>query len=165
MDVDAERRIAELERQLAEKDRQLADKDRQIGELSARVAELEKKLESLMLELGRTSSNSSRPPSSDSPSERAKRAQKGSKQGERRRGGQPNHRGHRRELVPAGEVDDVVHFFPSHCEHCSAPLQAAENPNPIRFQLTELPAFEPHVTEYQRHTVKCQTVRSSTTIL
>ena len=160
--MDAERRIAELQEELADKDRQLADKDRQIAELTARVAELEKKLESLMSELGRTSSNSSRPPSSDSPADRANRAQKRGKS-EKRRGGQPNHRGHRRELLPLAEVDDVVDVFPSHCEHCSAALQSAEDPNPIRFQLTELPAFEPHVTEYRRHTVKCPRCRKATT--
>lgn len=153
--MDAERRIEELDALLAEEKRESAA-------LRARVAELEKKLESLMSELGRTSSNSSRPPSSDSPADRANRAQKRGKS-EKRRGGQPNHRGHRRELLPPGEVDDVVHFFPTHCEHCSAGLEPAEDLNPIRFQLTELPAFEPHVTEYRRHTVKCGRCRKSTT--
>ncbi len=160
--MDAEGRIAELLEALADKDRQLAEKDRQIAELTARVADLEKKLALLMSELGRTSSNSGRPPSSDSPADRSKRAQKRDKS-EKRRGGQPNHRGHRRELLPPGEVDDVVDIFPSHCEHCSTELQANADPHPIRFQLTELPAFEPHVTEFRRHTLRCGRCRKTTT--
>lgn len=153
--MDTERRIAELEALLAEKERENA-------ELRARVAELEKKVEAVLLELGRRSNNSNRPPSSDSPTDRAERAQRRGKS-DRSRGGQPNHRGHRRELVPAAEVDDVVQLFPSHCEHCSAGLPAVEGADPIRFQLTELPAFEPHVTEYRRHSVKCPRCHKMTT--
>lgn len=153
--MDADRRIAELEAQVA-------DRDLRIAELTALVAELQQKLDGVMSQLAKTSSNSSLPPSSDSPAERAKRAQTRGKSG-RRKGGQPNHRGHRRELLPPANVDDVVDFFPSHCEHCSASLQATQDPNPIRFQLTELPAFEPHVTEYRRHAVKCLRCLKTTT--
>lgn len=153
--MDAEQRIAELEALLAEKERENA-------ELRARVAELERKLEAVLSELGRRSSNSNRPPSSDSPTDRAQRAQKRGKS-DKRRGGQPNHPGHKRELVSPTEVDDVIQLFPSHCEHCSLALPAVVDPAPIRFQLTELPAFEPHVTEYQRHTVRCPRCCKSTT--
>lgn len=149
--MDAERRIAELEAENAE--------------LRTLVAELEKKVSALATELGRNSSNSNRPPSSDTPAERAVRAQKhpGGKGGKRRRGGQPKHPGTRRELVPPDDVDDVAHFFPSHCEHCSTSLPETHDPAPVRFQLTDLPAFEPHVTEYRRHTVECPRCRKQTT--
>ena len=148
--MDAERRIADLEAQIAVKDARIAEQD-------ARIAELEKKLAALIEELGRNSSNSNLPPSSDSPSARAENnaRKRAAKDAKRKRGGQPGHRGARRELLPPQRVDDVVDLFPTHCEHCAAELPETQDPEPARFQLTELPAFEPHTTEYRRHCVKC----------
>jgi len=57
--------------------------------------------------------------------------------------------------LPAEQVDDVVNLFPELCEHCAAVLPEVHDPVPLRFQLTELPAFEPHTTEFRRHTVSC----------
>lgn len=156
--MDADRRIADLEAQIAAKDARIAEQD-------ARIAELEKKVAALLEELGRNSRNSNLPPSSDSPAARVennarKRAAKGAT---RKRGGQPGHRGSRRELLPPEQVDDVVDLFPSHCEHCATALPATQDPQPIRFQLTELPAFEPHTTEFRRHCVKCPRCRRTTT--
>lgn len=156
--MDAERRIADLEAQIAAKDARIAEQD-------ARIAELEKKVAALVEERGRNSSNSNLPPSSDSPADRAeknarKRTAKGTK---RRRGGQPGHRGTRRELLPSERVDDVVDLFPSHCEHCATALPETQDAEPVRFQLTELPAFEPHTTEYRRHCVTCPRCRGKTT--
>jgi len=113
--VDAKHRIADLEAQIAARDARIAARDVRIAELDARIAELdariaeqdariaelEKKLAALLEELGRNSSNSNLPPSSDSPAARGesnarKRAAKGAT---RKRGGQPGHRGTRRELL------------------------------------------------------------------
>ena len=170
--MDAERRIADLEAELAAKDARIAEQDARIAEQDAciaeqdaRIAELEKKLAALIAELRRNSSNSNLPPSSDSPAAKAeknarKRAAKGSS---RKRGGQPGHRGARRELIPPERVDDVVDLFPSHCEHCAAKLPPTPDPEPQRSQLTELPAFEPHTTEFRRHCVMCPRCRGATT--
>ena len=106
--MDAKHRIADLEAQIAARDARIAARDVRIAELDARIAEqdariaeLEKKLAALLEELGRNSSNSNLPPSSDSPAARGennarKRAAKGAT---RKRGGQPGHRGTRRELL------------------------------------------------------------------
>jgi len=159
-----QQRIVDLEAQVAARDVRIAEQDRRIAELMASVAVLEKKVAALASELGRNSSNSNLPPSSDSPAERAKKnAKRGGTDGKRKRGGQPNHRGSKRELLPADKVDDVVDFFPSHCEHCAASLPETQDAQALRFQLTELPAFEPHTTEYRRHTVKCLRCRRATT--
>jgi transposase len=161
--VDAEHRIADLEAQLASKDQLIAEQSARIAELTALVAEFEQKLAALAGEVGRNSSNSNLPPSSDSPAERAKRAQKSAAKGaKRRRGGQPKHRGTRRELVPPATVDDIVNFFPTHCAGCCKPLPEIQDPQPKRYQLTELPAFEPHTTEYRRHAVMCPCCRHTT---
>ncbi len=173
--MDAEKRIAELEAQLVERDRQLALRDAEIAELKVTVAALEQKLArfsqleakvALLDErLGSNSSNSGQPPSTDAPAVRAKRNErrKASKKGARRhRGGQPKHRGARRAMVPLAEVDDVVAFFPSHCEGCCASLPETPDPYAKRYQVVELPAFEPHTTEYQRHAVKCSSCQHTT---
>ena len=158
-------RIAEQGARIAEQDARIVEQDARIVELTALVAALEKKVAEHVLRLGCNSSNSNLPPSSDSPAERAKKnAQKQAAQdGKRKRGGQPKHRGTRRELLPADKVDDVVDFFPSHCEHCAASLPETQDEQPLRFQLTELPAFEPHTTEYRRHTVTCPRCSRATT--
>ena len=162
--MDAERRNADLETQLAERDRELAVKDQQIAELKARVAELEEKVASLGERLGSNSSNSSRPPSADSPAARAKRkAQRKPGKGPcRPRGGQPKHHGTRRELLPVERVDDIIRLFPSHCEGCCAPLPETPDAHAKRHQVVELPAFEPHTTEYQRHAVTCPCCQHTT---
>lgn len=159
--MEPERRIAELEAELAAKDARIAAQDAQIAAQAARVAELESRVEALVRQvaelterLGRHSGNSNLPPSSDPPGARGGRPGKSGK-GKRRRGGQPGHRGSRRAAVPPDRVDDVVDFFPEQCEHCSEALPRTPDPRARRYQYTELPAFEPHTTEYRRHCVGC----------
>jgi transposase len=152
--LEPERRIAELEAQLAEKDAVIAAQAVRIAELEAQVQTLMRQVADLTERLARNSGNSNLPPSSDPPGIRGQRAGRGGK-GKRRRGGQPGHRGSRRTLLPADRVDDVVNFYPQQCEHCSEPLPETPDPNARRYQYTELPAFEPHTTEYRRHCVGC----------
>nr|WP_052640163.1 IS66 family transposase [Zavarzinella formosa] len=45
-------------------------------------------------------------------------------------------------------------LFPAACRNCSKPL-TGNDPNPLRFQVTELPPVKPEVTEYQRHRLVC----------
>jgi transposase len=133
-------RIAELEAQLAERDALIA-------QLRARLAELEAKVAELQARLGQNSSNSHKPPSSDGP---GVSKPPGKKKGKRRHGGQPGHKGTRRELVPPEKVDQVVPVMPSRCEHCGGPVEArAEGPAVCRHQVWELPPIKPVITEYQ----------------
>jgi transposase len=156
--LDDAHRILDLERQLAARDALIA-------ELQARIAELEKKLSLLIERRDDNSSNSNHPPSSDSPAARAeknarKRAKKDPK---RKRGGQPGHRGAMRALVPPEEVDAIEDFFPDHCLHCAAELPRKPSGAPVRYQLIEMPAFEPHRTEFRCHTVTCPRCKRDTT--
>jgi transposase len=183
--VDADRRIAELEgrvakqadelaanaRELADRDEQIArltksltDRDAEIEKHAKKLAELEQKVAALPAakgKAGQNSSNSNQPPSSDSPADRARRAKKKPKSN-KKRGGQPKHRGSHRELLPAEQVDDVIDSFPSHCEECAQALPETPDLDPTRFQLTELPAFEPHTTEFRQHSVTCPCCRHVT---
>lgn len=115
-----------------------------IGQLVARIVELEERLR-------QSSQNSSRPPSSDAPAvdRPAKRPPSG-----RRPGGQPGHEGHQRMLLPEDQVDTIVPVKPRRCRRCAAPLQGVDA-TPGRHQVTELPPLQPHVTEYQLHTLAC----------
>lgn len=99
-------RIAELEAELVAKNAVLAEQDR-------RIAELEKRVAQLLEQLGQNSRNSHLPPSSDTPEERRKRKNREKKlRQERKRGGQPGHRGAHRELVPPEKVSKFVDLFP-----------------------------------------------------
>lgn len=121
---------------------------RQIAFLSARVAELEAKLEALS---GKNSSNSSLPPSTTHPHAKPPSAKPKSL---RRRGGQPGHDQHLRELIPSEHCASLVPCVPSHCRRCGKTLHGLD-PEPLRQQVWELPDFQAFVTEYQRHRLVC----------
>jgi transposase len=133
--------IAELQERLAARD--------------ARVADLEKRMVALEARLGTNSSNSSVPPSANPPGAPKPVIKKKSK---RKRGGQPGHRAHLKQLLPPDRVDHVVVLKPDECDHCHAALPAqasADDPPPTRFQTIELPPIVAVVTEYQGHARIC----------
>ena len=98
------------------------------------------------------SRTSSRPPSSDPPQALAKRPRR--EPTGRRPGGQPGHEGQTRGLLPREEVDVVVPVKPERCRQCQQPLQA-EDLQPQRHQVTEMPPVRPVVTEYRLHGLVC----------
>jgi transposase len=89
-----DQRIAELESRVAAQDAQLSAKDGEIAALKQKVEELTHLVLLLKERLDRSSGNSSKPPSSDSPGQRAERRGKGATGG--KRGGQPGHSGSKR---------------------------------------------------------------------
>jgi transposase len=116
-----------------------------------------RELEQVIARLTRNSSNSSRPPSSDPPG--LKKKPKTSKNpSKRRQGGQPGHKGKKRQLLPAEEMDAIHDIFPLNCEHCRQPLsQGLLDParQPLRHQVIELPPIIPVKTEYRLHSLLC----------
>ena len=115
--------------------------------LSVRIAELERKIALLT----RDSSNSSKPPSSDGPVKKPQ-AQRPKKSRKRNPGGQPGHKGTRRELVPVEEVDHVEEVLPESCESCHRPLAPESSwvlGNYLRCQVTDIPVIKPQITEYK----------------
>ena len=116
---DAERpSYAELEVGIAERDVRIAELESQLATLQALVAELQARL-------GKSSRNSSKPPSSDGyakPAKKNKRSMR--KRSGRKPGGQDGHQGAHLERVevPDGEV---LHE-PEACEGCGADLAGAE---------------------------------------
>ena len=117
----------------------------------AEVTTLRAENQDLRAQLKRNSSNSSQPPSSDPPwTPRGA----GPPAGSRKRGGQPGHKGHKRKLVDA---DEVVLLKPSECAHCGGGLDGTDE-DPYRHQVTDVPAeIRARVTEYQVHSLSCDT--------
>lgn len=144
-------RIAELEAIVT---RQQAMIERLTVQVAV-VAKLEARIEELEAKLRQTSANSNRPPSTDSPSDRAQRREPPKHAGGRRRGGQPGHEGNRRTLLPAEQVDTVVDCYPSRCGACRRRLRRRRDPAPVRHQVTEVPPVQPHTTEYRLHAATC----------
>src|SRR5258708_2111482 len=112
----------------------------------ARVIELEARL-------AQNSSNSGKPPSSDPPAERGERPKP--KPTGRQRGGQPGHKGHRRELLPAEAVTETEDHFPKSCAACAQDLPRVPCGDPLRHQVVEIPPPKPDVTEHRLHAVQC----------
>jgi transposase len=105
-----------------------------------RIATLER-------QLGRSSRNSSRPPSADPPGA----ASRSKGRPGRKQGAQPGHEGKGRPLLPAWAVDEIVEHWPTECGcghvFCEADLVA--DGEPARHQVEELPVMAVRVTEHQ----------------
>jgi transposase len=83
-------------------------------------AMLQEWVRELEARLGQTSSNSSRPPSSDLPQApaRPKAPPMGGK-----RSGQPGHPGAYHTLLPVEQVHEAVAVVPDRCRHCGQPFR------------------------------------------
>jgi transposase len=97
-------RITELEALVAAKDARIAELEKKVEDLTQLVLMLKERLD-------RNSGNSSKPPSSDSPDQRAERRGKGPTGG--KRGGQFGHPGSKRDLLPKVQVNEFKPLFPS----------------------------------------------------
>jgi transposase len=116
---------------LAERDHALAERDGLIVELAGRVAELEARL-------GKTSRNSSKPPSSDGlakPPPRSLRRASGRRPGKQQ--GDPGFR-----LAPRPDPDEIVVHAPPVCRCCGAGLSGALVVGTECRQVFDLPAIE-----------------------
>ena len=104
-------------------------------ELRGQLTALATELASLRERIGRSSRNSSKPPSSEGQGFRPAERRKGSG---RKRGGQPGHPGSGPELLPIERVDAVVEHHPEACQHCGSLLEG-EDPDPLRHKVIEIP--------------------------
>lgn len=123
------------------------------------VDKLEKRIEELEEQLKLNSSNSSKPPSSNEPHhkpEKPLRPKSGKK-----RGGQPGHKGHHRKNVPPQDVSEFVVHRPDYCDFCGTGL-VGDDPNPIKWQITELPPVKPIIIEHQIHRLCCTSCDKTT---
>jgi transposase len=104
------------------------------------------------------SSNSNKPPSSDSPFKRPQPNKR--EKGKRKAGGQPGHKGVTRAVIPPEKVNHRVELRPSACA-CGTRLEGVpvEGRPQVR-QVVELPPIAPEVTEYTLQFVRCPCCRA-----
>src|SRR4249920_1992108 len=134
----------------------LATKDAEIAALAARVSELEGLVAALHAQLGRDSSNSGKPPSSDSPfikkpaAKRSVRTRSG-----KPRGKQPGAPSATLRLVD--DPDDTITHTPPVCAGCGADLADAEVFGVCRRQVFDVlpPPPRPYVTEHRVQSRTC----------
>jgi transposase len=139
-------RIERLERQV---EALLAKVEAQAATIEAQAAEIAE----LKRRLGENSTNSNKPPSSDPPAQRQER-NKPAPSG-RAPGGQPGHKGKRRELVPVSKLTGSTECFPDECRRCGEELPRKPDPEPLRHQVIEIPEIIPDVHEFRQHRVTC----------
>ena len=122
------------------------------------VLSLLERIAKLEARLGMNPQNSSLPPSTQHPHARPQARKRKSK---RKRGGQPGHEKHERELIPVEQCDEVQTLKPTQCRRCGKKLSGLD-PEPLRHQVWELPEIKPQVTEYQRHRLCCPACGATT---
>jgi transposase len=135
---------------------------KRVAHLEAQVEKLTALVQQLRARLDQNSSNSNRPPSSDSPSQRADRPSR--PRSGRKPGGQPGHEAHMRALLPADQVTRHDRRDPKRCRRCAAWLTSARALEPLRHQVVEIPEIVPDVTEYilgRRRCCFCHTVTTA----
>jgi transposase len=144
---------------------QLIKQAAQLAEQAVLIEALRAELEALRRQVGRDSSNSSQPPSTDGPGAKAK-AKAGRRAGgreaqpapdgqpcagapdrpRRKQGGQAGHRGSG--LAPVSTPDRREPVEPSGCGGCGGDLAGAPGTVASRVQVFDLPSFSVAVTEY-----------------
>jgi transposase len=145
----------------------MARYEREIAGLKERVAWLEE-------ELRKDSRNSSSPPSQDPPKTRAARRAEArekaklwsKREGERKPGAQPRHKGSARKLLPEEHLDEIVDHYPAACEGCGREFSEEERESPGRFgrhQVAELPPVAVIYCEHRTHRLRCACCGTRTT--
>ena len=127
-------------------------------ELRVQLTGLATELANLRERIGRSSRNSSKPPSSDGLGFKPPERRKGSG---RKRGGQPGHPGSGPELLSIERVDEVVEHHPDSCRRCGTLLQG-DDPEPMCHQVIEILPITPLVIEHRLHRLVCPCCSTST---
>jgi transposase len=142
----------------------VAEQAVQLAEQAVLIEALRVELEALRRQVGRDSSNSSQPPSTDGPAAKARADKRppgqesrpspdgqpsraGSDRPRRTQGGQPGHRGSG--LAPVVTPDRREPVEPSCCGGCGGDLAGAPGTVASRVQVFDLPSFSVAVTEYR----------------
>jgi transposase len=144
VDESAQPSYEQLAAQVAAQAQMLAEQAALIDALRAEIVALKRRLD-------RDSSNSSQPPSKDSPAAKAKakvkaRSQTAREKSGRGQGGQPGHPGSG--LARVSSPDVVRTLEPAECAGCGEGLSAAPGRIASSVQVFDLPTVEVQVTEY-----------------
>jgi hypothetical protein len=131
-----------------------------IDQLLQKISALEQEVSELRRQLGKDSSNSSKPPSSDGLGKKPRIA--GSLRGKsgKRSGGQPGHKGGTLRRVSSPDITVTHSAFC--CAHCRAGLSAAMVTGVEVRQVFDLPEPRLEVTEHQAEIYRCPQCRGKT---
>jgi transposase/IS1 family transposase len=130
----------------------------QLEQLAQKLQDLQQSNQDLQEKVNRNSRNSHSPPGSDAPQIENKQKTKKFPQ---KRGGQPGHQGHSRDLYPIEECSSITDHYPSHCAYCGEKLTGFD-PNPYRHQIVEIPPIQLEIAEHRRHQLECPHCHTST---
>lgn len=136
-----------------------------VAEQAALIGALRAEVAALRRQAGRDSSNSSQPPSQDSPAARAK-AKTGKQAARRARGGraQGGQKGHPgASLAWAARPDEILVIEPGPCAGCGAGLSGAEGRVASAVQVFDVPPAALTVTEYHMMRRICRGCGQGTT--
>ena len=153
-DVPPAGELAALRARVTELEERLAARDAQLEAAQARLAELAEQIEELRRRLGRDSSTSSRPPSSDDPFTKKPRDRSLRRKSGRGPGKQPGAQSSTLRQSP--DPDERVECWPVACGACGADLSGAAAIGMQKRQVFEAaPPPPPMVTEYRVVTKSC----------
>jgi transposase len=148
--VEASARITELETENAALRARVADLNEQVASLTGKLADLEKLL-------GRNSSNSSQPPSTDPGTAKSARPENANRAARRamarKQGKQPGSPGHTLSQVP--DPDQVVIHRPDRCGHCDGSLADAAVVGATVRQVFDVPDPTVVVVEHRVERRRC----------
>jgi transposase len=145
---------AELAARLAEAYRVIAELTGQVERLTALSERLSARVEELERRLGRDSSTSSRPPSSDGPYKKRGADRSLRERGKRRPGKQPGDPG--MTMCLADDPDESFDCPPAACRCCGADLSGEPVAASRRHQVTDIaPPPKPAVTQYVAQAKEC----------
>lgn len=155
--MDAQRRIAELEAENTALRARVGELNEQVASLTEQVAMLTGKLADLEKLLGRNSSNSSKPPSSDPGSAKSARPENANRAARRalgrRQGKQPGTPGST--LAQVADPDVVHTYRPQQCRSCARDLADAEVVGTATRQVFDVPDPTVVVTEHRAERRRC----------
>lgn len=136
--------VAALRAQLAERDAQLAARDAELVRLRSEIEDIKRLLR-------KNSTNSSSPPSKDPPGTgRSKKPRS-----DKKRGGQPGHKGHARARVPAERINKhVVVPIVGPCGKCGSHVVCGRHAARVH-QSFELPELRASVTQWELESGRC----------
>lgn len=129
-------------------DLQLLTKD----ELIQIILDLQERIKILEASLGKTSTNSHKPPSSDGLKKKNPTKSQRKKSG-KKSGGQVGHEGNT--LKPSSSPDEVIEYRIDNCINCQHDLTNSPEQQPIYRQEIDIPIIKPKITEHVLQVKTC----------
>lgn len=140
-----------LEQVIEELRAELALVQGKCGELLAENVKLRAWIEELLIQTGKNSGNSSKPPSTDAFVKRTRSQRKREGRSVGKQKGTPGHH-----LEQVEDPDEVIRHEPSSCRSCGGALTGKMDVDEVTRQQFDLPTVRAHVTEHRATRRECR---------